>query len=316
MKTVDLAILNYNGRKHLEYLLPTAVAEAGHYSGPCRVVVVDNGSAADELAWIEKEFPTVVIWRAPRNDFLFSYNAFAKDSAADIVVLLNNDLKLCSDFIEPLVKHLSWNDVFSVGATSRDWDDRKFTCGPARLAFAHGFYSWAYDCSSQRLQHTLFTSGGFMAVDRSKFLQLGGFSRLYHPAYCEDLDVCFRAWRRGWRCIFEPASVALHRETGSWDEAGAAGLNRMSLRNSLLFQWSSLPMKRGRFARWWSICKVAMGNLLRGDAGWLKTIFITRLYWLRQRRTLPADPLTEAELKQVQDRIGQRLDKPSDVYEN
>jgi GT2 family glycosyltransferase len=315
MRSVDLAILNFNGRRHLEHLLPTALAEAETYGGVCRVVVVDNHSAAEETEWIASHFPEVVVWRAPANDFLFSYNAFAAHSAADVLVLLNNDLKLCPDFLEPLVRRLA-DDVFAVGATSRDWDDQEFTCGPARLRFAHGSYSWGYDCDDQTLQHTLFTSGGFMAVDRSKFLQLGGFSRLYHPAYCEDVDVCFRAWRRGWRCIFEPASVALHRETASWDEVGAVRLNRMSLRNSLLFQWSSLPMRRGRWERWWSICKVAMGNLLRGDAGWLKTIFITRLYWLRQRRTLPDDPLTEAELKQVEDRIRQRLDQPSGVYEN
>ena len=84
-----------------------------------------------------------------------------------------------------------------------------------------------------------------MAVDRMKFLELGGFDPMYRPAYCEDVDLCFRAWRRGWRCVFEPLSVALHRETGSWDGAGARRLSRMLLRNSLLFQWSSLPMQKG-----------------------------------------------------------------------
>ena len=44
MKSVDLAILNYKGRKHLEHLLPTALAEAERYIGTCRVVVVDNQS--------------------------------------------------------------------------------------------------------------------------------------------------------------------------------------------------------------------------------------------------------------------------------
>ena len=30
-------------------------------------------------------------------------------------------------------------------------------------------------------------------------MELGGFNRLFYPAYCEDLDLCFRAWRRGFR---------------------------------------------------------------------------------------------------------------------
>ena len=43
-----------------------------------------------------------------------------------------------------------------------------------------------------------------MAVDRNKFVELGGFNRLFAPAYCEDVDLCFRAWRQGWRCIYDP----------------------------------------------------------------------------------------------------------------
>ena len=56
MKSVDLAILNYMGRKHLEHLLPTALAEAERYIGSCRVVVVDNQSGADEEALGAGEF--------------------------------------------------------------------------------------------------------------------------------------------------------------------------------------------------------------------------------------------------------------------
>jgi len=307
MRSVDLAILNFNGRKHLKDLLPTAIAEAERYAGVCRVVVVDNGSLPEELEWIGEHFPSVVVWRTPRNDFLFSYNAFAEESRADVLVLLNNDLKLGAGFVDPLVRHFGRSDVFSVGATSRDWDDRDFTCGPANLTFAHGFYSWNYACDSQGLQHTLFTSGGFMAVDRRKFLDLGGFDRLFEPAYCEDLDLCFRAWRRGWRCIFEPASVVLHRETGSWQVAGAAHLRLLSLRNSLLFQWSSLPLRRARFARWCSIVKVSVGSCLRGDISWSKTYFATWIFWLKYRRDSPRQPVAEAELEGLQKRISCRV---------
>ena len=303
MKSVDLAILNYRGRKHLEHLLPTALAEAEHYAGACRVVVVDNQSGAEEEAWVRERFPQVFFWTAPRNDFLFSYNEFAADTGAEIVVLLNNDLKLKRGFIAPLVRHFALDDVFTVGATSRDWEDQEYTCGPARLTKAHGSYLWGYDCGSQMLQHTLFTSGGFMAVDRAKFLELGGFDRLYHPAYCEDLDLCFRAWRRGWRCIFEPASVALHRETGSWDQAGRAKVARILLRNTLLFEWSSLPMDNDRAVRWWSRSKVATGTLLKGDWRWTKTFLATWLQWRNLRGRQTRQPATEQELTALQRRF-------------
>ena len=51
MKSVCLAILNYNGKKHLEHLLPTACAAARKFSGTCAVVVLDNQSTGDDVAW-------------------------------------------------------------------------------------------------------------------------------------------------------------------------------------------------------------------------------------------------------------------------
>jgi GT2 family glycosyltransferase len=303
MRSVDLAILNFNGRKHLEFLLPTALAEARDYPGLCRVVVVDNHSNQAELDWIATQFPDVVVWRAPRNDFLFSYNEFATESKANVLLFLNNDLKLCPDFIAPLVGHLAQPDVFAVGATSRDWDDKEFTCGPSKLLYVRGFYSWRFDTSSQKTQHTLFASGGFMAVDRAKFLELGGFDRLFHPAYCEDVDLCLRAWRRGWRCVFEPQSVALHRETGSWTGAGKRRVDRMLLRNSLLLQWMSLPMNRQRLERWIQVLKLMCGSLLAGSADWTATYLRTLRCWLSIRSSLRSKPADHAELDQINRRI-------------
>lgn len=301
MINVDLAILNHKGRKHLEHLLPSALAEAKRYEGVCRVVVVDNDSGPEEEAWVRDKFPKVLFYAAQRNDFLFSYNEFARDSEAEIIILLNNDLKLKQGFIEPLLRHFAGhNDVFSVGATSRDWKDQEYTCGPSRLRKAHGTYRWDYDFRNQQVQHTLFTSGGFMAVDRLKFMQIGGFDRLYYPAYCEDLDLCFRAWRQGWRCVFEPASVALHREHGSWDAAGRRKVSRILLRNTLLFEWSSLPADHDQALRRWSRLKIIVGTFLKGDTDWTKVFLASWWKWRRMQGTKLHRPATEMELVAIQ----------------
>ncbi len=248
MDSVSLAILNYNGRKHLEYLLPTACAAAKNYPGSCSVLVLDNRSTDPDVEWIRREFPAVRVVVAPKNDFLFSYNWLLPQLPEEIVVLLNNDLRVDKQFLEPLIQHFKSPDVFAVSASSYDWEGRERTIGPARLIFCNGFYGWKYEPGRQEPCHTLFTSGGFMAVNRQKFLELGGFNRLFHPAYCEDLDLCFRAWRRGWRSIYEPASVVWHREQATWSADKVT--NKLQLRNSLLFQWSSLPMERGRGTRY------------------------------------------------------------------
>jgi N-acetylglucosaminyl-diphospho-decaprenol L-rhamnosyltransferase len=299
MKSVCLAILNYNGKEHLEHLLPTACGAAEKFSRPCAVVVLDNQSTNDDVAWIEREFPSVETIVAPKNDFLFSYNWLAPNRREDILVLLNNDLKVDENFLAPLIRHFEAPDVFSVSARSYDWDGAQVTCGPARLKFENGFYSWRFDTQHRKACHTLFTSGGFMAVDRNKFVELGGFNRLFAPAYCEDVDLCVRAWRRGWRCIYEPESIVWHRHRASWGNHPMGRLSALELRNLLLMQWSTFPMHRGRWTRLRSLIKLFTGSIWSGDLVWIKTYPATLVYWLRTRRRYRWMKLCDRELAQV-----------------
>jgi N-acetylglucosaminyl-diphospho-decaprenol L-rhamnosyltransferase len=303
MKSVCLAILNYNGKKHLEHLLPTACAAAKKFSGICAVVVLDNQSSDGDVAWVEREFPSIQAIVAPINDFLFSYNWLAQKRAEDIFVLLNNDLKVDRDFLDPLIRHFQSPDVFSVSCRSYGWNGAQVTSGPARLNFKNGFYSWKFDTQRQKTCHTMFTSGGFMAVDREKFVELGGFNRLFAPAYCEDVDLCFRAWRRGWRCIYEPRSIVWHRHQATWSRNSIDSLSSLELRNLLLMQWSTFPMHNGRWARLQSLVKLFIGSLFSGDRVWIKVYPATLLYWLAERRHYLWMKVHDPELSQILSRI-------------
>lgn len=311
MKTVCLAILNYNGKAHLEHLLPTALAAAQAYPGEASVLVLDNRSPGEDLAWVAREHPGVRCVLAPQNDFLFSYNTLLPELTEEVVILLNNDLRVSEGFIQPLINHFQASDVFAVGASSFDWEGHQRTIGPAPLRLANGFYDWMYEFDRQQAAHTLFASGGFMAVDRLKFLELRGFSRLYHPAYCEDLDLGFRAWRRGWRSIYEPASVVWHREHGSWDLRPS--FYRLHLRNALLFQWFNLPMHQGRGARAWSMLKMLGGDLLAGRNIWLAAYPAALRRWWSLRDQYEGEKVSQEELAAIVRHIESPVEKPEQL---
>lgn len=296
---VELAILNYDGRRHLEHLLPTAIREAESYGLGCRVVVVDNRSPNDDAPWVRETYPGVDVWVAPRNEYLFSYNEYAKQSTAEILVFLNNDLKLCKNFLSPLLKHFSSPDVFAVSATSRDWEDTKYTFGPIQLRNHHGEYYWLPNFKKQETCNTFFASGGFMAVERKKFLEIHGFDRLYFPAYCEDLDLCFRGWRKGWRCILEPRSIVLHREHGSWKSATGNKVERLMLRNKLLFEWSSLPKSCGVFERLSFCLFKALRNFSKGSFWREITLLQTAFEWKRLKKQVTHPRATFHDLEKI-----------------
>ncbi len=234
--SVCLLILNYNGRRHLEDCLSSAVLAAAAWDASCPVVLVDNRSTDESVSFTRARFPTVEVVISPRNDFLFSLNAVAAGRREDIVIVLNNDMRFDPGFIAPLAAHFSAPDVCAVGAAIRTWDGKIQTVGPRCARLAHAwFYKW-YRADVQQPSFTLEACGGAVAYRRSMFVDLGGFDPLYRPGYYEDLDVSYRAWAHGWSVVYEPKSLVYHKISVSMIEHfGQARQSRMMFRNHVLF---------------------------------------------------------------------------------
>ncbi|HEX5443529.1 MAG TPA: glycosyltransferase [Pirellulales bacterium] len=96
----------------------------------------------------------------------------------------------------------------------------------------------------ERLKHrpgVTASAGAVMAVDRAKFLALGGFDPLYLPGRLEDLDFAFRGYLAGWHARYVPRAVAWHKGEATFIQVhGAAGSQALALRNTLLFHWKNL----------------------------------------------------------------------------
>ena len=79
-----------------------------------------------------------------------------------------------------------------------------------------------------------------LAVDRRRFLEIGGYDPIYFPGRIEDLDLGFRGWMAGWRGYYVPESVAYHHGFGTFEpELGMARWDRLARRNTLIFTWKN-----------------------------------------------------------------------------
>jgi cellulose synthase/poly-beta-1,6-N-acetylglucosamine synthase-like glycosyltransferase len=134
---------------------------------------LDNQSQTEDLQWLREHFPEVKAVLARTNDYLFSYNELLNQLQEEIVILLNSDLRLDPHFIRPLVRHFQREDLFAVSALSYDWEGKVITSGCASFMMHHGWFYTEYDSRCQEASYTLFPTGGFAAVNRQKFLQLG-----------------------------------------------------------------------------------------------------------------------------------------------
>ena len=303
MKSVCIAVLNYNGISHLQYLIPSLEIAVNLYSDICSIVILDNSPTNSDREWMEINYPHIKTIPAPKNDYLFSYNWLLPKLSEEIVVLLNNDLRVASDFIEPLISHFKHDDVFAVSATSLDWEGINFTCGPSLLSRQYTLYRWGYDCERQETCHTLFASGGFAAIDRAKFIEIGGFKDLFYPAYCEDLDLGFRAWRKGWRCIFEPNSRVYHRNQGSWGKEKSETIEKINFRAELLFIWSSLPPLGSVLQRFLMTIWIFYLNARHGKC-WIITVWIkTWIEWMSKKNRYKSMKASKEELKHIEAKL-------------
>ena len=58
-------------------------------------------------------------------------------------------------------------------------------------------------------------TGACLAVERSKFDAVGGFNEVSLPVDLNDIDLCLRLASRGWKTLYTPAALLIHKESAS-----------------------------------------------------------------------------------------------------
>ncbi|MBS1257205.1 MAG: hypothetical protein MAG551_00241 [Candidatus Scalindua arabica] len=241
--TINIIILNYNGRDLLAECMPSIV-EASHTSKySCKVTVIDNVSTDGSIEFVKAEFCDVEVVEAKENLVLCSYNDVLRIIKDDIVILLNNDIKVRNDFVDPLVERFKDEDTFLVSPKSYYFDGR-YEGGRSYAFIKYGVFGTDHffkeDCEQANEKSYTFASG-YGAFDREKFIELGGYDDLYLPGRLEDADLCFRAWKMGYKCYYEPESVVYHKGAESFkDNFGVNGTLVINFRNVFLFMWKNI----------------------------------------------------------------------------
>lgn len=247
---VDLVVLNFNGRGLLEQCLPSIIEAASISQHDCRVVVVDNASSDNSVAYLREKFPEIHVKRC-KNRGLCSYNTVLAKLESEIAVLLNNDIRLESNAVDPLIAPLVARGVqtggrcYMTAPRCESWGTGNYEGQKTAVRWRCGLVE-ATSLYEQHEQYTHLagrtaTAGAAMAIDRRVFLELDGFDSLYLPGRLEDLDLAFRAHQRGYVAEYVPQSVAYHAGQATFArEFGAAGCHHLALRNTLLFQWKNL----------------------------------------------------------------------------
>lgn len=242
---VSVIVPTWNGREHLRANLPSVV-QALADNPDHEILVVENGSRDGSAELLARDFPSVrVVELASNLGFGRAANLGFSIARHDVVILLNNDMRVEPGFLQPLLDGFHDPRVFSVSGqiyfqdASRRREETGLTVGrwhQGRVVLEH-----VEDPHVNELFPTFYSGGGSSAYDRLKILELGGFDEMLSPFYMEDVDLSYMAWKRGWINLYAPGSVLHHLHRGTIGEHFATRrIDHVVQRNRLLFLWKNL----------------------------------------------------------------------------
>ena len=218
---VTVSIVNYNTRHFLDKCLPSVMAQS---YPDTEVVLVDNGSADGSVEYVRAGFPTVKIIENKENlMFCKGQNQGMRAGSGEYVLALNSDVVLDRDFIAGAVKAMEMDErTGSVSGRILRMDGKRIDTtglflGRSRKSVERGYGE--ADRGQYAEPGYVFGAGGAAPLYRRAMLEDiapdGEYFDESYGMFCEDLDLAWRAARRGWRAYYTPRAVAYHARGGT-----------------------------------------------------------------------------------------------------
>ena len=251
---VAVVILNYNGRKFLEQFLPNVIANCDPTLA--EIVVADNASTDDSVAFMREHFPEIrLIENGSNGGFATGYNVAFRQIEAQYYVLLNSDIEVAPRWIEPVIEMM-------------DADPQIAACQPKILSYYNkerfeyagasgGFidkYGYPF-CRGRVFQNlevdehqydvpkeVFWATGACMFVRADLYHQIGGLDDSFF-AHMEEIDLCWRLKNAGYKVYCCPQSWVYHIGGGTLSK-NSPRKTYLNFRNNLSLLVKNLPKHR------------------------------------------------------------------------
>jgi len=174
----------------------------------CQVILV-NDDPVESLQNELKKFPNVVFVENTKNlGFGQSVNVGVSRAKNNYIMLLNSDVRLLNDNYKNALNHFKKDtNLFAVAFAQKEKNNS--IVGKNKIYWSKGMF-YHKKAGSLNFGFTAWAEGGACLLDKKKFLKLGGFDPFYSPFYWEDIDLCYRAWKLGYKIIFNPKILVSH----------------------------------------------------------------------------------------------------------
>jgi len=248
---IAIVILNWNGKDLLAKFLPSIIRYSD--SEYCDIYIADNGSTDESIAFIKSNFSTVKIIDNKMNyGFAKGYNVALKHVDADVFALVNSDIEVSPNWIEPIINSFNTDENTAIIQPKiLDYKDKsKFEYAGAAGGFLDN-YGYPY-CRGRIFNSIETDSGQFddeidifwatgacMFIRSEVFKKLNGFDDDFF-AHQEEIDLCWRAQSLGYNVKYNGFSSVYHVGGATLDDSSPQK-TFLNFRNNLLMLVKNLP---------------------------------------------------------------------------
>lgn len=253
---VAVVILNWNGLKYLQTYLPSVAAST--YPN-LEIIVGDNGSTDGSVEFVHANFPMVKTVLNDQNyGFTGGYNRVLAQVRADYFILLNSDVEVVPNWIEPVISLMESDELIAAAAPKiLSWQQKnKFEHAGAAGGFIDTFgYPFCrgrifFEIEEDRGQYdqtieVLWASGAALFIKQKYWELSGGFDERFF-AHMEEIDLCWRLKNMGLKVMYCAESTVYHLGGGTLDVENPYK-TYLNFRNNLLLLQKNLWLRKSVF---------------------------------------------------------------------
>lgn len=249
---IAVIILNYNGVHWLERFLDQVIKN----SPEAEVIVTDNASSDNSISFLKEHFPKTRLIQNKNNDgYAGGYNKALSQVNADYFVLLNTDVEVSSNWIIPVIDLM-------------DKDPKIAACQPKIKQYHNkAFFEYAGACGGfldkfgfpycrgrifetleedkgqyDNVMEVFWATGACLFIRASSFFEIGGFDDEFF-AHMEEIDLCWRLQKSGYKIMCQPKSVVYHVGGGTLNSSSSFK-TYLNYRNNLYMLYKNLEKNR------------------------------------------------------------------------
>lgn len=250
---IAIVILNWNGKKFLEKFLPFVVEYSKNMA---EVIIADNASTDDSVTFLRSAFPELrIIQNSENGGFAKGYNDALAQVDADYFVLLNSDIEVTPNWIEPVIQLMETDPAIAACQPKliSYYDREKFEYAGAAGGFIDKYgYPFCRGRLFQSIEQdtgqyddvfeVFWATGACMFVRAEIYRKLGGLDNRFF-AHMEEIDFCWRAKNEGFKIMYCPGSVVYHVGGGTLPKKSSKK-TYLNMRNNNIMLFKNLPDER------------------------------------------------------------------------